>query len=61
MKETKEELKLKDEELQNYKKNIKFTKLKELQIENQIYYDETIRLKEILNSFLSEEVNCRAR
>lgn len=61
LKETKDELKLKDEELQNYKKNIKFTKLKELQVENQVYYDETIRLKEILNTFLAEEINYKSK
>lgn len=60
LKEIKENLKIKEEEMNKYKKNIKFTRIREIQvfiyknfafsfkIENQNYHNETLRLKNII-------------
>jgi hypothetical protein len=42
------ENKLKNQEIENLKRNIKFTKYSELEVEKKAFADETIRLRKVI-------------
>jgi hypothetical protein len=55
VKEMKTEMQKKDEELENLRKNIKNTKVSEIDIEIKTYKDECLRLRHLIDDLMTNQ------